>query len=119
MDLVAFAYRPNGRFGALDQTMFEMPAKAKGRFIDPMLLLRTESLPNDRDRWECQLKLDGYRAIAFKSGGKVYCARNDNDFSVRYSAVMNGLAKLPDETAILEILPADATANQWRSDRAR
>jgi ATP-dependent DNA ligase len=41
-----------------------MPAKTKGRFIDPMLLLRTDSLPNDGDRWEYQLKFDGYRAIA-------------------------------------------------------
>ena len=46
-----------------------MRAKAKGRFIDPMLLLRTDSLPNDGDRWAYQLKFDGYRAIAFKTGG--------------------------------------------------
>jgi bifunctional non-homologous end joining protein LigD len=71
------------------------------RFIDPMLLLRTDSLPNDGDRWEYQLKFDGYRAIAFKTGGKVHLrSRNDNDFSIRYAAVMKGLAKLPDETVI-------------------
>jgi ATP-dependent DNA ligase len=39
-----------------------MPAKAQGRFIDPMLLLRADSLPNDGDRWEYQLKFDGYRS---------------------------------------------------------
>ena len=78
-----------------------MPAKTKGRFIDPMLLLRTDTLPEDSDRWEYQLKFDGYRAIAFKTGGKTFLrSRNDNDFSVRYSAVMKGLAKLPDETVI-------------------
>ena len=78
-----------------------MPAKAKGRFIDPMLLLRTDSLPNDGDRWEYQLKFDGYRAIAFKTGGKIHLrSRNDNDFSVRYADVVKGLAKLPDETVI-------------------
>src|SRR3954468_24844227 len=78
-----------------------MSAKARGRFIDPMLLLRTDSLPNDGSRWEYQLKLDGYRAIAFKSGGKVHLrSRNDNDFSIRYADVMKGLAKLPDETVI-------------------
>src|SRR5215213_1024464 len=78
-----------------------MPAKAKGRFIDPMLLLRTDSLPNDGDRWEYQLKFDGYRAFAFKSGGKIHLrSRNDNDFSIRYADVMKGLAKLPDETVI-------------------
>ena len=48
-----------------------MAAKAKGRFIDPMLLLRTDSLPNDGDRWEYQLKFDGYRAIAFKTGSDI------------------------------------------------
>ena len=66
-----------------------------------MLLLRTDALPTDPDRWEYQLKLDGYRAIAFKTGGRVHLrSRNDNDFSVRYPAVVNGLAKLPDETVI-------------------
>ena len=76
-----------------------MPAKA--RFIEPMLLLRTDTLPDDPRRWAYQLKLDGYRAIAFKTRGKVYLrSRNDNDFSVRYPAVVEGLAGLPDETVI-------------------
>src|ERR1051325_3596942 len=66
-----------------------------------MLLLRTDTLPKDAGRWEYQLKLDGYRAIAFKTRGRVYLrSRNDNDFSVRYAGVVNGLAELPDETAI-------------------
>src|SRR6476660_3531320 len=78
-----------------------MAVKVKGRFIDPMLLLRTDALPNEGSRWEYQLKFDGYRAIAFKSGGKIHLrSRNDNDFSVRYSNVVKGLAKLPDETVI-------------------
>jgi bifunctional non-homologous end joining protein LigD len=78
-----------------------MDAKAKGCFIDPMPLLRTDTLPNDGTRWEYQLKFDGYRAIAFKAGGKVGLrSRNDNDFSIRYSNVVKGLAKVPDETVI-------------------
>ena len=78
-----------------------MASQAKGRFIDPMLLLRTDSLPNDSDRWEYQLKLDGYRAVAFKTGGRVHLrSRNDNDFSIRYPSVMKGLAHLPNETVI-------------------
>src|SRR5918993_651473 len=77
-----------------------MAAKAKGRFIDP-LLLRTDALPNEGSRWEYQLKFDGYRAIAFKTGGKIHLrSRNDNDFSIRYSGVLKGLANLPDETVI-------------------
>jgi bifunctional non-homologous end joining protein LigD len=66
-----------------------------------MLLLRTDTLPDEPARWEYQLKFDGYRAIAFKTGGRVHLrSRNDNDFSLRYPGVMRGLAKLPDETVI-------------------
>jgi DNA ligase D-like protein (predicted ligase) len=47
------------------------------------------------------LKLDGYRAIAFKRDGVVHLrSRNDNDFSGRYPQVVRGLAKLPNETVI-------------------
>jgi hypothetical protein len=47
-----------------------MPARVKAKFIPPMLLLKTDTLPPG-SAWAYQLKLDGYRAIAFKSGGKV------------------------------------------------
>jgi len=73
----------------------------KARFIEPMLLLRQDALPDDPARWDYQLKLDGFRAIAFKTGGTLHLrSRNDNDFSVRYPAVVSALAKLPDDTVI-------------------
>jgi bifunctional non-homologous end joining protein LigD len=66
-----------------------------------LLLLRTDALPKDADHWEYQLKLDGYRAVAFKTRGRVPLRlRNDDDFGIRYPAVIKGLAKLPDETVI-------------------
>ena len=83
-----------------------MAARAKAgsataSFIEPMLLLKTETLPDDLGRWEYQLKFDGYRAVAFKTGGRVHLrSRNDNDFSVRYAGVVRGLARMPDETVI-------------------
>jgi DNA ligase D-like protein (predicted ligase) len=65
-----------------------------------MLLLRTDSLPSG-DQWLYELKLDGYRAIAFKRGGVVHLrSRNDNDFNGRYPDVVKALAKLPDNTVI-------------------
>src|SRR5580765_7173970 len=77
------------------------PRPMKAGFIEPMLLLRADSLPDDGTQWEYQLKLDGYRAVAFKQGGKVHLrSRNDNDFAARYPAVLEGLAKLPNETVI-------------------
>jgi bifunctional non-homologous end joining protein LigD len=47
------------------------------------------------------LKLDGYRAIAFKRNGAIHLrSRNDNDFNARYPAVTEALKKLPDNTVI-------------------
>jgi bifunctional non-homologous end joining protein LigD len=78
-----------------------MAPRVKARFIEPMLLLRTDALPDDADRWEFQLKHDGYRSVAFRTSGTVHLrSRNDNDFSVRYPGVMKGLTGLPDETVI-------------------
>jgi DNA ligase D-like protein (predicted ligase) len=87
-----------------------MPARVKARFIQPMLLLSTDRLPDEHGRWDYQLKLDGYRAIAFKSGNTVHLrSRNDNDFSTRYPAVVRGLVNLPDETVIDgEVVALDA-----------
>ena len=73
---------------------------AKARFIEPMLLLRTESLPEGAD-FSYELKFDGYRALAIKTGGKVCLrSRNDNDFNTRYPGIVKALATMPDETVI-------------------
>src|SRR5438067_153898 len=79
----------------------DMPTrKVKATFIEPMLLLRTEHLP-EGEQWLYELKLDGYRALAIKSGGRVQLrSRNDNDFTVRYPGVLAALGALPDETVI-------------------
>ena len=91
-----------------------MAKKVKAKFIEPMLLLRTDALPNDRERWQYELKVDGYRAIAFKTGGKLHLrSRNNNDFGRRYTGVLKGLAKLPDETVIDgEIVAFDETGRR-------
>jgi len=80
-----------------------MPTRPTVRadFIEPMLLARADALSEDRSRWLYELKLDGYRAIAFKSAGTLHLrSRNDNDFNGRYPTVLKGLAKLPDETVV-------------------
>ncbi len=69
-------------------------------FIEPMLLLAKHDLP-DGAGWLHELKFDGFRAIAFKSGGKVNLrSRNNNDFKAKYPAIVKALAGLPDETVI-------------------
>jgi ATP-dependent DNA ligase len=69
-------------------------------FIEPMLLLRTEHLPEGPE-WVVELKFDGYRALAIKMGGKVQLrSRNNNDFNSRYPSIVKALAPMPDETVI-------------------
>jgi bifunctional non-homologous end joining protein LigD len=72
----------------------------KAAFVEPMLLLPASKLP-EGTVWIYELKLDGYRAIAFKSNGGVQLrSRNDNDFNRKYPAVAAALAGLPDETVV-------------------
>jgi DNA ligase D-like protein (predicted ligase) len=65
-----------------------------------MLLLRADRLPEGPD-WLYELKLDGYRAQAIKTGGKVQLrSRNDKDFNARYPGLVKALESMPDETVI-------------------
>jgi bifunctional non-homologous end joining protein LigD len=72
----------------------------KASFIDPMLCLSCSSLPEGPE-WEYELKLDGYRAIAIRTGGHVQVrSRNDKDFTSRYSVIAKALSSLPNETVL-------------------
>jgi bifunctional non-homologous end joining protein LigD len=74
--------------------------KIKAEFTQPMLLLRTERLPEGPD-WLYELKLDGYRALAIKTGGRVQLrSRNDKDFNARYPGPVKALGSMPDETVL-------------------
>jgi bifunctional non-homologous end joining protein LigD len=61
--------------------------------------------------WEYEVKLDGYRAIAFKTRNRVHVSsRNGKDFSHRFRALVHALEPLADETVIDgEIVARDAT----------
>ena len=74
--------------------------KIQAHFIQPMLLLRTEALPTGQN-WVYELKFDGFRAEAVKSGGKIHLrSRNDKDFNGRYPSIVRALTAMPDETVI-------------------
>lgn len=77
-----------------------MSEKTNATFIEPMLLLRTERLPEGPD-WLHELKFDGYRALAIKTVGKVQLrSRNDNGFNSRYPGIVKALKSMPDDTVV-------------------
>src|ERR1044072_3095870 len=74
--------------------------RASARFIEPMLLLRTDSLPSG-EQWMYELKLDGYRAIGFSRNGNVRLrSRDDTHFSGQYAEVVKPLATWPDNPVV-------------------
>src|SRR5512133_3184088 len=75
-------------------------ARIKARFVEPMLLQRTDSLPDGTD-FAYEVKLDGYRALGIKTDGKVHLrSRNNKDFNSRYGGIASALGTLPGETVI-------------------
>jgi bifunctional non-homologous end joining protein LigD len=57
-------------------------------------------LPEGPD-WEYELKFDGYRALALKTGGRVQLeSRNQRDFAPLFPALVRALERLPQETVI-------------------
>lgn len=74
-----------------------------------MLLLRTEELA-EGPQWLYELKLDGYRALAIKSDGKIQLrSRNNNDFNARYPDIVKALTPMPEDTVLDgEIVALDA-----------
>jgi bifunctional non-homologous end joining protein LigD len=95
----AHVQRPATASKPEDDRLASLPKAAAG-FIPPMLLMRTERLP-EGPAWLYELKLDGYRAVAAKSAGRVKVwSRNENDFGQRYPAIAAALARLPDDTVV-------------------
>src|SRR5579864_5739079 len=84
-------------------------AKMLAGFIEPMLLLRKDRLADDSSRYQYEIKWDGFRAIALKTGGSVHLRlRNDKDFNGKYPAIVKALAGMPDETVLVgEVVALD------------
>lgn len=65
-----------------------------------MECLAVSTLPSGPE-WLYEIKFDGYRAIAVKSGGKLNLfSRRRHSFNTQYSLVFKALADLPDNTVI-------------------
>lgn len=84
---------------ALTDRLGSLPARG-AQFIEPMECLAVTKLP-EGSQWTYEIKLDGYRAVAVKSGGKVNLySRRKKSFNAQYPYLVNALALLPDDTVV-------------------
>jgi bifunctional non-homologous end joining protein LigD len=87
------------RSSDVEQRLDSLPA-GSAAFKEPMECLAVPKLP-DGSQWLYEIKLDGYRAIAVKSAGKLNLfSRRRNSFNRQYSLVFEALADLPDNTVV-------------------
>ena len=79
-----------------------LPKESQPTFLKPQLAQETEQ-PPDTAGWLHELKLDGYRMQARKSGSKVQMlTRTGLDWTERVRPVANEVAKLPVENCTLD-----------------
>jgi ATP-dependent DNA ligase len=68
-------------------------SKTKATFINPCCFSKLSDCQREAGG-AYELKQDGYRALAIKTGGKVHLrSRNDDDFNFRYPAVVKALGR--------------------------
>jgi bifunctional non-homologous end joining protein LigD len=72
----------------------------KAQFFEPMQCRLESKLP-ESSGWQYEAKLDGYRALAIKSGGDVsLLSRRNNALSGEFPEIVEALRGLPDDTVI-------------------
>jgi bifunctional non-homologous end joining protein LigD len=95
--------RANGKakVGQKPRTL-DLPASAQRpiRFIEPMYAEPARELPSAGE-WRYEIKLDGYRCMALKHGGRVILfSRRGNDLAGDFPEIARQLAALPEGTML-------------------
>jgi bifunctional non-homologous end joining protein LigD len=88
---------------AVDLARAKVPRKAvRVADVTPMLA-ETREAPFSKAGWLFELKLDGYRALAAREGGRAALrSRNGNDLGATFPEVVRALEKLPFDGLILD-----------------
>jgi len=73
--------------------------RRKAEFIEPMDCAPVSKLL-DGPGWVYEIKLDGYRAVAVKSGRVNLFSRRHKPFNSQYPYLVEALAELPDGTVV-------------------
>jgi len=70
-------------------------------FIEPMMALRVQELP--ADVWLYDMKLDGYRTLAFKTGAEVkFLSRNRTLFNDNQPVLIDALKSLKAKSFVID-----------------
>jgi len=81
------------------KTQPELPLPIK--FIEPMKARLVTAPP--AGEWIYEIKFDGYRALALKSGGHVQLfSRNEKDFAEKFPDLTDGIARISVKDAIID-----------------
>jgi ATP-dependent DNA ligase len=82
----------------LTKGLASLPISAAA-FIQPMECLSVSQLPKG-SQWIWEIKLDGYRAVAVKSGAVTLYSRNGKSLNRRFPYIVEPLRTLPDGTVL-------------------
>src|SRR5215472_16459427 len=81
------------------QSLRSLPSREAG-FVEPMECLAVSRLPEGPE-WVYEIKLDGYRALAINSNGKLSLySRRRKSFNRQYQHVFEELRDLPQNTVV-------------------
>jgi DNA ligase D-like protein (predicted ligase) len=89
---------PRQSTSALTKRLASLPIRAAA-FIEPMECLAVSQLPKG-SKWVWEIKLDGYRAVAVKSGAVTLYSRNGKSLNRRFPYIVEPLRDLPEGTVL-------------------
>ena len=93
--------RPSRRSPRTRRATSNPTPEAVPAFVEPMKALLVDGLPSGN--WLYEVKFDGFRALASKSGDEIFLfSRNNKDFSQRFPEVVTWVSELEADGILLD-----------------